>query len=158
VRGPGDELLTVLGYVPGGTPKMRALRGRGRFLFPAPERLNGKALWLVEGEPDAITGMELGLPAVAAPGVNVWRDEWDERFRGRRVTVCMDCDEQGRQCARERVDGFRRAGVEARAVDLDPSRDDGFDLSDALVAAREAGRVEDLRKYLARLWFEAWAV
>jgi hypothetical protein len=89
--------------------------------------------------------------------VSTWRDEWLDRFQGRRVTVCMDCDEQGRACAAERVDGFRRAGVEARAVDLDPSRSDGFDLSDALVAARAEGRVEDLRKYLARLWYEAWA-
>jgi hypothetical protein len=153
--GVRPDLLTVLGYVPGGQPKMRALKGRGRHLFPAPEYLTGN-VWLVEGEPDAITMRELGIPAVAVPGVNTWRD-WEERFTGRRVTVCMDCDEQGRACAAERVDGFRRAGVEARAVDLDPSRDDGFDLSDALVAAREAGRVEDLRKYLARLWFEAWA-
>jgi hypothetical protein len=158
VRDDEGNLLTVLGYVPGGQPKMRALKGRGRHLFPAPERFpDAKALWLLEGEPDAITARELGVPAVAVPGVNTWRD-WEDRFTGRRVTVCMDCDEQGRACARERVDGFRRAGVEARAVDLDPSRDDGFDLSDALVAAREAGRVEDLRKYLARLWFEAWAV
>jgi hypothetical protein len=164
VRGPEGELLTVLGYVPGGSPKMKALKGRGRHLFPAPERhdvldvrLAGKAnLWLVEGEPDAISARELGVPAVAVPGVNTWRD-WEDRFQGRRVTVCMDCDDQGRACAQERVDGFRRAGVEARAVDLDPSRSDGFDLSDALVAAREAGRVEDLQKYLARLWFEAWA-
>jgi hypothetical protein len=71
--------------------------------------------------------------------------------------LCMDCDDQGRQCAAERVDGFRRAGVEARAVDLDPSRSDGFDLSDALVAARAEDRVPDLSRYLARLWYEAWA-
>jgi hypothetical protein len=157
VRDGEGNLLTVLGYVPGGQPKMRALKGRGRHLFPAPERFDVEGMWLVEGEPDAITMRELGLAAVAVPGVSTWRDDWTERFTGRRVTVCMDCDEQGRQCAQERVDGFRRAGVEARAVDLDPSRDDGFDLSDALVGARKAGRVEDLRKYLARLWFEAWA-
>jgi hypothetical protein len=156
VYGDAGQLLTVLGYVPSGSPKMRALKGRGRHLFPAPERFDGN-LWLVEGEPDAITARELRIPAVAVPGVSTWRDEWLERFAGRRVTVCMDCDEQGRACAAERVEEFRRAGVEARAVDLDPSRSDGFDLSDALVAARAEGRVEDLRKYLARLWYEAWA-
>jgi hypothetical protein len=156
------RLLTVLGYLPNGKPKMRALKGRGRHLFPAPERLISPVsgplnLWLVEGEPDAITARELDIPAVAVPGVSTWRDEWLDRFQGRRVTVCMDCDDQGRACAAERAVEFRRAGIDARAVDLDPSRSDGFDLSDALVAARAEGRVEDLRKYLARLWYEAWA-
>jgi hypothetical protein len=186
------RLLTVLGYLPNGKPKMRALKGRGRHLFPAPELLDTErgtrtSLWLVEGEPDAITARELGIPAVAVPGIGKWDDDWTDRFTGRRVTVCFDCDEAccdaaragqglipgepqcgacgapkrrthgGRDQARKVLDSFRRAGVEARAVDLDPSRSDGFDLSDALVAARAEGRVEDLRKYLARLWYEAWA-
>jgi hypothetical protein len=162
VHGPEGQLLTVLGYLPGGKPKMRALKGRGRHLFPAPERFprrrEGSGVWLVEGEPDAISAHELGLAAVAVPGVNTWQDDWDERFRGFRVTVCMDCDEQGRACAQQRAMDLGFAGVEARVVDLDPSRSDGFDLSDALVAARAEDRVKDLRAYLARLWFEAWSV
>ena len=161
VRDADGLLLTVVRYLPGRKPKMLALNGRGRHLYPAPEFFDeADALWLVEGEPDAVSGWELGLRAIAVPGVAIWKDDWPERIRAfghPRVTVCFDCDFEGRKAAGERVRQLRSAGVEAQLVDLSPTRNDGFDLGDALTGATREGRLDDLRAYLARLEREAWA-
>ena len=161
VRDADGLLLTVVRYLPGRKPKMLALNGRGRHLYPAPEDVAFfddpfGAVWLVEGEPDAISAYELGIPAVAVPGVSKWSDEWTERFEGRVVTVCMDCDAAGRACAAERADMLHSVGVEVRVVDLDPNRTDGWDLGDALTGATREGRLDDLKAYLARLEADAW--
>jgi hypothetical protein len=147
-------LVGLVRYLPGGEPKSYAVGARE--LWPAPESLTAGDVWLVEGEPDRVSAVELGLNATALPGVGTWKPGWAERFRGRRVTVCLDCDDVGRETALARVRGFAAAGVDARSVDLFPGRSDGYDLSDALVGAVGEGRVDDLRRYLLRLEFEAW--
>lgn len=155
VFGADGDLVTMVRYLPGGKPKTMAFPPRE--LFPAPESIEGGSVWLVEGEPDAISGHELGIRAVAVPGVATWREEWPERFLGRRVTLCMDADAEGRQCAKDRAVQLAQYGVQAAIVDLAPDRDDGTDLGDLLVGAIAVGRVGDLRAYLARLEREAWA-
>jgi DNA primase len=110
----------------------------------------------VEGEPDRVSGVEIGLNACAVPGVATWKAGWAERFLGRRVVVCFDCDEPGRAAAANRAFALRQAGVDVVSVDLFPGRTDGYDLGDALVAAHAEGRVDDLRRYLVRLEDEAW--
>jgi hypothetical protein len=128
-----------------------------RELYPSPELLpESDVVWLVEGEPDRVSAFEIGLNACAVPGVATWKAGWAERFRGRRVVVCFDCDEPGRSAAATRVVQLAEAGVDVAAVDLFPGRSDGYDVGDALVAAREDGRVDDLRRYLMRLEDEAW--
>jgi hypothetical protein len=135
----GDE-LGELRYDPTGEhdPKMLSPTGVGRQLFPPPELIADheldpeRTVWLVEGEPDAIRLWTLGLPAVGVPGAQNWRDEWAGRFTGRhwRVAVCFDCDQAGRDGARRAAAAIVRAGGDARLVDLDPARDDGYDLTD----------------------------
>lgn len=152
----GDgELLSVMRYLPGRRPKTLAVGPRE--LFPAPESVDGDDVWLVEGEPDAISGRELGLPTVSVPGVATWREHWAERLLSKRVTVCMDADREGRQCAADRVRQLAHYGVQAAVVDLAPDRGDGTDLGDLLVGAIAAGRVADLQQYLRRLADEAWS-
>lgn len=137
VRAPGGALLGVLRYLPGGQPKMLASRGAPRELWPAPEQVPGGLLVVVEGEPDAISGRELGLPTVAIPGAAAWRADWANRLSGRTVIIVSDCDQPGRDAAaraRARLTGL----ADVRVVDLDPGRDDGHDLGDevAVLAAR----------------------
>jgi hypothetical protein len=135
----GDE-VGELHYDPTGRrhPKMLAAAGTPRALFPPPELIaddelgERRVIWLVEGEPDAIRMWSIGLPAVAVPGAQNWRDEWAARFTGRRwrVAVCFDCDTAGREGAARAAAALTTAGIEARLVELDPDRDDGFDLTD----------------------------
>lgn len=154
VYAPGPRLVALVRYLPGGRPKSMAVGPRE--LWPAPELLPDGDAWLVEGEPDRVSAVELGLNAVSVPGVATWKPGWAERFRGRRVTVCLDCDPQGREATAMRVMQLMEAGVDARGVDLFPSRTDGYDLGDALLGATQDGRVNDLRRYLMRLEATAW--
>lgn len=123
-------------------PKLKADAGSRRQLFPAPERVAGD-LWLVEGEPDAVRLNSIGLPTVGVPGVKGWRPEWAERFRERRLVVCFDCDRAGREAAGGVVADLARTAAGVRLLDLDPAREDGFDVSDFLARAKtEAERTE----------------
>ena len=141
VRDQHGALVNVLRYLPArrdGERKLLAMKGRPRDLFPTPETLDGGELWLLEGEPDAITGRQIGLRATGLPGVNGWRDAWARRFDGARVIVCLDCDEQGRAAAQRVASSLATLAREVRIVDLDPTRTDGFDVSDYVQAGGDA--------------------
>jgi hypothetical protein len=157
VRNAARELVSLLRYRPGAADhKMLAPRGAGRFLFPPPESFRVPDLWLVEGEPDAISAFELELPAVGVPGVGTWKADWAERFIGRTVTICFDADGPGRTAAQARAADLRAMGVESRVVDLAPTKHNGYDLGEALVDAIRLERVPALRGYLSHLMQEAW--
>ena len=61
------------------------------------------------------------------------------------VLVIADADEVGRRAARSSAFALRDAGVFARAIDLFPSRTDGFDVADAL---REHDKRSDATDWL----------
>ena len=149
VRDSTGKLVNLLAYAPNPERregvKMLAIRGAPRDLFPAPEMVAGDPVWLVEGEPDAIAGTSAGLATVGVPGASTWRSEWAARFGGRRVVVCFDCDSVGREQALKLAGLIAVKATEVRLVDLDYSRDDGYDLSDLL---RELGP-EMARRLLA---------
>ena len=145
------DLVNVVGYLPGHRVKSLALKGRPRDLFPAPERLrtdghelfdggDGPAVWIVEGEGDAVAAQSLdpSLYAFAVPGSGGWKAEWCQRFAGMQVAVLCDHDAPGRALT-DRVEGdLDRAGVAVRTLAWPTvsGRDDlpsGFDLSDHLL-------------------------
>jgi hypothetical protein len=73
-----------------------------------------------------------GLPAIAVPGAHAWRPQWAELLAGRQVKIVMDCDPPGRAAAvRIEHDLQGRCGV--AVIDLEPGREDGFDLTDVLL-------------------------
>lgn len=143
VRDAEGQLVTLARYRlnrQADEPKMLGVAGRRRDLFPAPESLiEDDWLWLVEGEPDAVTGHELGLLAVGLPGAGPASQkrlaEWAPRFAGRRVVVCLDCDDEGRACAERVAAALDGVAADVRLVDIDPRCDDGFDLGDWLSVA-----------------------
>jgi hypothetical protein len=108
-----------------------------RELFPPPETLRAESIWLVEGEPDVVAMHSIGFPAVAIPGVSTWKDGWAQRFeRFERVRICFDADEKGRDCAHKRQAALASLS-EVSVVDLDPDREDGYDVGDLI---RERGQ------------------
>jgi hypothetical protein len=135
VRDAAGRLAAVLRYDPRREcrgPKVIAVSGSSRTLYPAPETVVGGRLVIVEGEPDAIAAHSAGLPAVAVPGSHGWRTAWTGRFHGREVIVIADSDRDGRRLACTITADLQQAGIRARAVDLHPGRDDGGDLTDWL--------------------------
>lgn len=131
------ELAAVLRYSPPGRrrgPKMVAVPGSRQALFPDPAQIDAATLWLVEGHPDALSAGSAGLPAVAVPGARSWRPEWAELLVGRDVSICLDCDDEGRAAARRIADDLVGLARRTRIVDLAPGRNDGYDITDALLA------------------------
>lgn len=121
--------------------KMESLRARPRDLFPAPEGIAGdELLWIVEGEPDAVSARSLGLPAVGLPGVEFAKRVDVSRFaRFRRVNILLDCDQPGRAAASALAEKLAASGANVRVIDLDRSRTDGYDLGDLVREASEDG-------------------
>ncbi|MGH2887842.1 MAG: hypothetical protein ACRDPA_34955 [Solirubrobacteraceae bacterium] len=77
-----------------------------------------------------IAARSRGLAAITAPRFDGWRTAWASVFAGRWVVVVLDWDEQGRAAAAITKD-IKRVSL-ARALDLAPERDDGYDLMDQL--------------------------
>lgn len=114
-------------------PKMLNRRGDSLTLFPwsALRGLKrGDLLVVAEGEWDAMLLNQHGVPAVTGGGANVWRREWSVILRnlGVRVVVIYDCDESGREGRRKPLGGIPGS----RAIDLAPSRTDGYDVTQYL--------------------------
>ena len=142
-------------------PKMVADRGSRRELFPRPEILSQGAkvpgsqtpidvgTWhlIVEGQPDVASAWSVGLPAVGIPGVNGWRRDWAARFRGRRVCVCLDSDEPGRQAAQRVASDLAAAADEVRVLDVSPSKDIG----EILGLAKSGAEREQAREFILGL-------
>jgi AAA domain/Toprim domain len=134
-----DE-VGVLHYLPdpaarNGQRKMEQPAGVARQLFPPPETLGElECVLLVEGEPDVVVAYSFGYNAVGVPGTAGWSSDYAGRFSGRRwiVYVVLDCDPSGRAAAAAIACDLVAAGVDARIVELDPGRDDGYDLTDFL--------------------------
>jgi putative DNA primase/helicase len=115
-----------------GERKTLVAHGSSRELWPDPAGVVGETLFVVEGEPDAVTGASLGLPTVAVPGAGKWRPDWASRLaQGRQcVVIIPDADEPGRKSARRSAEAIAEYCPDVRVLDLDPQREDGHDLSD----------------------------
>lgn len=122
----------------GRKPKMVAPAGATRELWPAPEDVAGDVLYVVEGEPDAISMREIGLSAVAIPGGAKVSDEWAQRLahdpdgnERSAVVVIADCDTTGRKAARDRAAKIAEHCV-AYTGELDANKSGGYDVGDLL--------------------------
>lgn len=132
--------------LPDGRRKMCCWGGAPPALYP--DVPAGRTVYLVEGELDAAVGRSHGLPTVSSTtGAGHWDDRLTMALRDKRVIVVYDCDDAGRQGARARVRDFAVWDIPARLHDLDPSRDDGFDLTDWF---REGRTVSELRADVRR--------
>lgn len=144
VRDRDLKLLGAVRYLPGkraeGVRKLLAPKGMPRDLFPPPESLPDDAtIWLLEGEPDSVSALGIGLRGTAVPGVNGWKGDWSSRFAGRNVVVCFDCDEPGRRAADKVAALLAPVAASLRVFDLDPQRDNGYDLTEAVMDGATAG-------------------
>ena len=122
-------------------PKVLAVPGTRLALIPRPAPAQTR-VWLAEGPSDMLAARSSGLRAIAVPGTHAWRAEWSGELVGRRVTVVMDADRPGRQAAARIAGDLERHGAaHVRILELAPSRDDGYDLSDWL---REGNQLRTL--------------
>ena len=134
IRTATGELAGVLRYrLHGSGAKMLAAPGTRLGLIPHPAREQSAEILLVEGPGDMIAARTRGWSAIAVAGARAWQSEWAPLLATRAVTVLMDCDRDGRAAA-ERIAADLRPLAAVRIRDLAPRRDDGYDLTDWLLA------------------------
>jgi len=142
----GELLFEVVRYSPKAF-KQRRPDGNGgwtwslgktpRVLFRLPVVLAkakaGGAVWVAEGERDALALTAAGCAATCnSGGAGKWRDSYSESLVGSEVTIVADADEPGRKHAAAVRDSLARHGVSCRVVEAAV----GKDASDHLKAGK----------------------
>lgn len=97
-----------------------SLNDTPKVLYNLPEVLeakrNGIPIWVVEGEKDANTLMDMGIIATTMPGgAGKWLDIHTEALAGAVVEVIADNDEIGLKHAQDVVEKLQEAGCSAQA-------------------------------------------
>lgn len=127
---------------PKGVGKMKNAAGHGEarlYIAETRRRRLAETVLVCEGEWDALAAASHGLRAVSGTaGADTWRPAWSQRLAARDVVIVFDCDEAGRAAAAKRAANVAEHGASVRVVDLDPERDDKWDLSDWFAEGRTA--------------------
>jgi hypothetical protein len=94
----------------------------------------GERVLVVEGEKSVDALDRLGVFSTTGPGgAGKWRASLSMALRGAHVTVVADCDWAGRCHAADVTRSLLEAHVRATVpLDLDPGRNDGYDIVDDL--------------------------
>lgn len=120
-----------------------------RILYRLPQVLEavreGRTIWLVEGEKDVHTLLDLGEVATTMPmGAGKWKDEYSEALSGATVKIVADKDDAGRQHARdvrEELESFGCTCITFEAAGTGKDISDhiaaGYGLEDLLETAPE---------------------
>jgi hypothetical protein len=147
IRDREGRLHDILRYDPFAKTGRKVLAGRNksRMPFPAPESVDSKIIFLVEGEGTAIGLLSIGVRAVGLPGslqgsTNPsrpgswrgvgWHKTWADRFAESTTMILLpDCDGPGRALMGAARYDLERAGIAAHIVDLGPRNNTGMDVS-----------------------------
>lgn len=169
VRNAELKLHDVLRYDPfTQARKVLAGKGKSRLPWPAPEYLDTRVLFLVEGEGTAISMASVGLTAVALPGsvskptTSIqrpgswqgagWHRKWADRFtRFAHVILFPDCDTQGRALMTAAHFDLTKAGVNAHVIDIGPKSQDARDIADHLLKTAWDGASRKVARNVIRM-------
>lgn len=138
VRDAEGTLLNVRRYNPNakqGKDKMKswAVGTGSRQLFGEEVLQRSETVIITEGEPDCLIGWQNGLPTVShTAGASAWDERWNERFEGKIVFVCYDCDDAGRRGARRVARSLELFAKEVHIISL-PLKGNGDDLTNYFV-------------------------
>ncbi len=112
-RNPGDKKTFVTEY-PNGPTKQRVVYRLTDVMAAA---MDGRPIYLVEGEKDADRLAALGVVATTSVhGANGWRPEYAEPFAGATVIIVADRDPEGCGYAARAAADLRNAGCTVRIV------------------------------------------
>lgn len=112
--------------------------GSGQHLYNASTLLDAERVVVVEGELDAVTAEQAGVPAVAFPGAQTWQrnTHWRWCFDSCiEITVVADGDEPGRKAAGVVAESLRRAVQADVDVAVLPDGED----TNSLIGSRGVG-------------------
>jgi len=108
--------------------------GYGKIRLWPMENLDKKEILLCEGEMDCILANQVGYNAVTVTGgANSFQDGFTEAFRGKKVSICYDLDEAGKEGARRVASKIFPVASEVRIVHLPSNLPPGSDFTNFIV-------------------------
>lgn len=114
-------LCDIRTYDPDSSPKVKSEKGAQPLIYPFDHWYNDKRpTVLVGGENDALIGRQIGLNAITftAGEGSLPRNGLLHFFNGKKVYVCYDCDEVGKQAAKRTAYFLKKHGADVYIVDL----------------------------------------
>ena len=157
----GKPLLLVVRRVePDGRKAFRQYRSRGPGMWQSgaqgvglvPYRLpqlacavqEGRTVYVVEGEKDVLSLVQMGLVATCnVGGAGKWRDEYSAWLEGAEVVILPDNDPAGEQHAEQVASSLSRHDARVRVVSL-PGLPAKGDVSDWVAAGGTSAQLEEL--------------
>jgi hypothetical protein len=104
-------------------------------------RDNGETIWVVEGEKDSNTLINMGIPATTMPGgAGKWLDIHTETLAGAKIVIVADNDEVGKKHALDVSNKLIQAECQVSVKIADKVKD----VTDLL---KGGGKLEDLRDF-----------
>lgn len=123
------------------TPYSSSLKNTDLYLYNLPMIIASSWAIVVEGEKDADTLIQLGLPGTTCNcGSDNWRDEYTETLRGKDVVICRDNDNAGNDHAHLLLRSLANAAKSLRVIC--PSKHPKGDVTDWM--EKENGSKEKL--------------
>jgi DNA primase len=106
---------------------------------PFPQQtLSEKTILLTEGEGDCLTALSQGFPALTFGGTSVKIIRHAELLKSKRVYLCYDNDQPGRDAAAHNSNDLIQAGIQVYNVDIKlAGAEEGEDLTDLYVKDKE---------------------
>lgn len=138
VRDADGNLLNVRRYNPSAKQakdKMKswAVGTGSRQLYGVDILEKSETVIITEGETDKLIGRQHGLPTIShTAGAGAWDERWNERFEGKIVYICYDCDDAGRRGARRVARSLELFAKEVHIISL-PLKGNGDDLTNYFV-------------------------
>lgn len=134
-------------------PSLMKSDGKKRETYGAPARIygieevvEGEPIFVCAGEFDRILLVQNGINAVtgtSAEGTVPRLEDCEALVKASEIYLIYDCDKAGRAGAKKFCLSLMKIGAEKiKVVDLDPSRDDGYDITDFFMSDMRS--VDDL--------------
>jgi hypothetical protein len=115
-----EQLCDIRTYHPNQTPKITSNKGASPLLFPFDHwRADSQPTLLVAGENDCLLTRQNGFNALTVTaGEGSFPKIFGGLFRGKKVYICYDCDEAGRNSSRRVAFILKEFGAEVYLLDL----------------------------------------
>jgi len=153
----GGELVNVRKYNSKLSPKMMGIKGRNSaYIFPE-FPLEKERLYLVEGEPDCIAALSIGLNAITftAGAGSLPKDL--HRLKDHKIVILYDNDDAGREGAKKVLAAVQKFTSQVKILDLYDICDKSNDSTDAILNLGSSEFLRLLKESASRMPAEAVA-
>lgn len=124
--GGGVRMLRYRFLNPEATHKYESTKGSSIHLYNV-ENVTANKVWICEGEFDSLILSQLGLPAVAVPGSNGFKQDWKYLFvNADTVSLVFDGDQAGKNGSHKIASTLGSVVEDLRVIDLP----EGLDITD----------------------------